>query len=147
MPPVRAILVDDSRSFVQATMALLADRPGLRLCGHSLLSSQAVTLATVHRADLVLLDLSMPGLNGIEVTRLLKALPDPPRVVIVSLHDTPAYHRAAKEAGADGFIGKGSLAILLPPLLEVLFPRRTPVPPDSSISRTSSLSDCPSSTP
>lgn len=124
VPPIRTILVDDSLFFLQAAMAFLQSRPGLQVCGHTLFSHQAVPLAILHNADLVLLDLSMPGATGIEIARALKQLPKPPKVVIVSFHDTPAHRDAALAAGADGFVGKSSFAVALLPLLNELFPSR-----------------------
>lgn len=147
MPPLRVILVDDSLFFLQAAVAFLGGRPGLRLCGHTLLSSQAVTLAALHQAELVLLDLSMPGLTGIEATRLLKELPNPPKVVIVSLHDTPAYREAARAVGADGYVCKSSFAVSLLPLLEKLFPDRTPLGSAPKAPRPISTPDCAFPTP
>lgn len=127
MPPLRVILIDDSLFFLQAAVAFLQSRPGLQLCGHTLFSSQAAPLATLHRADLVLLDLSMPGTTGIAVTRGLKGMAAPPKVVIVSLHDTPDYREAALRAGADGFVAKANFAVSLLPLLDSLFPDRAPI--------------------
>ena len=66
----------------------------------------AVALAAELRPDVVLLDLAMPLLNGIEVTRQICALPDSPRVLVLSAYDDQDYVRAALEAGASGYFTK-----------------------------------------
>src|SRR5438105_3576362 len=72
--------------------------------------------------DLVLMDLAMPGMNGLETTRQIKARPAAPRVVIMTLYDVAEYRAAARDATADGFIAKSSIRSQLLPLLASLFP-------------------------
>lgn len=131
MEPIRVIVVDDSLFFLQAAIAFVSRQPGLKLCGHTLQGVQAPLLAAQQRAHVVIMDLSMPGLNGIEVTSLLKQQPQAPKVVIVSLHDSPAYRDAAKRAGADAFIPKAHFATLLLSTLERLFPGGTGLAPET----------------
>lgn len=125
MEPIRVIVVDDSLFFLQAAIAFVGRQPELKLCGHTLQGEQAPILAAQHRAQAVIMDLSMPTLNGMEVTSLLKKLPQAPKVVIVSLHDSADYRDAAKRAGADAFIPKANFATALMPTLERLFPEST----------------------
>jgi DNA-binding NarL/FixJ family response regulator len=72
--------------------------------------------------DLVLMDMVMPGMNGIEATRRIKALKQPPRVVILSLHDNSEYRTAASAMGSDGYISKAEFTERLVPFLRTLFP-------------------------
>lgn len=72
--------------------------------------------------DLVLMDLSMPVLGGLEATRRIKEISPAPRVVILTLHDNQEYRRSAYESGADGFVSKSGLTAALPALVEALFP-------------------------
>jgi DNA-binding NarL/FixJ family response regulator len=58
--------------------------------------------------DLVLMDLHLPHLNGAEVTRFLKILQNPPKVVIVSVEDSPAARELSKSSGADAFVAKAA---------------------------------------
>jgi DNA-binding NarL/FixJ family response regulator len=58
------------------------------------------------KPDVLLLDLSLPGINGFDTTRKVKAFNEPPKVIIVSLHSNGAYRAMAREVGADGFISK-----------------------------------------
>ncbi len=70
--------------------------------------------------DLVLLDLSLPKRSGGDLLLAIRALPNPPRVLIVTMHDDPALRDELKRRGADGFIGKGvSMALLAQIIAEV----------------------------
>jgi DNA-binding NarL/FixJ family response regulator len=77
---------------------------------------------TALRPDLVLMDLAMPGMGGLEATRRLKAEPDAPRVIMLSLHEHPMYRTAALDAGANGFVPKSKLGTALLPMIHSLFP-------------------------
>lgn len=67
------------------------------------------------------MDISMPGMNGLEATREIKRLSNPPHVIMLTVFDDPEYRRASTAAGADGFISKTELAIEAPIALERLF--------------------------
>ena len=71
--------------------------------------------------DLLVLDLSMQGLSGLDVARRLRGLPQSPRIVMVSLYDEPEFRSAARHAGVEEFIDKVALAAGFEPLLERLF--------------------------
>ena len=73
------------------------------------------------RPDLVLADVQMPGMDGLEATRRIKTQPGAPRVIVFTIHDTGCYRDAAKGAGADLFIPKGKLGVLLAPAILSLF--------------------------
>jgi CheY-like chemotaxis protein len=74
--------------------------------------------------DLVLMDVAMPHLNGFEATRLIKAQPHAPRLVIVTSSDLPHYRTAAQTAGADSFISKADFGTLLLPLIDTVLAER-----------------------
>ncbi|MCP4516579.1 MAG: response regulator transcription factor, partial [Delftia sp.] len=71
--------------------------------------------------DLVLMDLAMPGMSGLEATRQIKARPSGPRVIILTLYDSPEYRAAAQELGADGFVIKSEFFDQLQPAIHTLF--------------------------
>ena len=73
------------------------------------------------KPDLVLMDLSMPEMNGLDATRAIKAHADGPRVIILTLHDNPEYRAAAADVRADGFVTKTELDLQLLPLIHELF--------------------------
>lgn len=106
----RILLVDDHPAYLERARELLVQYEGVEVVGIALSGEEALALATDLRPDLVLLDFQMPGLNGIETARRLKALDPTWSVVIVTAHDDDAYRTAAREAGADGWISKTSIA-------------------------------------
>ena len=124
MNPIRTLIVDDSSEFLRHAGAFIMDLPGVDLVGWAYLGREALDLVGTLEVDLLLLDVSLPGMDGLEVTRLVKTMPNPPRVILVTLHDDPAYSTAASEAGADGYIPKRNLVAELPGLIESLFPRQ-----------------------
>ncbi len=137
MPPIRILLVDDSVHFLGAARSFLSGRPGLKIVDDVVSGSDALIQAGPMWADLILLDLNMVGLNGLEVAKRLKALPTPPKVIIITFHDTPEYREAALAAGADGFVSKVEFSQALLPVISALFPghesldRSDPIIPSS----------------
>jgi CheY-like chemotaxis protein len=81
----------------------------------------ALALATSCAFDLVVLDLSMDGLNGLEVAKRLRLREPVPKIVMVSLYDEPDFRLAAARAGVAEFVSKVTLAAELEPLLERMF--------------------------
>lgn len=80
---------------------------------------EAVRLARELHPDLVLMDIAMPHLDGLEATRRIKAERPETKVIIVTVHDEKAYRKAAAESGADAFLLKKALiAELLPTIRE-----------------------------
>jgi DNA-binding NarL/FixJ family response regulator len=120
MAPIRVLLVDDSPLFLDSTMRVLAVDARLEIVDRVLSGVAALACASQVAYDLVLVDVAMPGMNGLEVARRLKALPHPPRVVLLSLDDTAEYRDAAA-ACADGFLEKSQAATALLPLIHSLF--------------------------
>lgn len=106
MQPIRVLLVDDSEAFLDSAADLLARDPRVMVVGRARNGSDGVRLARELVPDLVLMDLVMPVMNGLAATRLIKAWPDSPRVVIVTMHEEAEYRRSAQEASADGFVCK-----------------------------------------
>lgn len=123
MKPIRILLVDDSREFVASAAAFLTRDPRVNIAGSASNGQEAVALAGSLAPDLVLIDLSMPVMDGIAATKLLKGLNPVPRVVIVSLHDVEGVRREALGAGADGFIAKNEFAREATAVIDSLFAR------------------------
>jgi DNA-binding NarL/FixJ family response regulator len=120
--------VDDNAEFLDAATRFLSDRPRIEIVGKIFSGRDAVNRTPMLKPDLVLLDLMMPEMNGLEATRLLKQLPDPPTIIVVSMYDDQSFRMAAQGAGADGFLPKRLLSKQLVPLLEKLIPG-TPTAP------------------
>jgi DNA-binding NarL/FixJ family response regulator len=105
---IRVLLADD-QELVRAGFALLLDvEDDLRVAGQATDGAQAVSMAIAHRPDVVLMDIRMPVLDGIEATRRITADPAlaSTRVLILTTYDTESYVFAALQAGASGFLLK-----------------------------------------
>ncbi len=117
MAKYRILLVDDSPDFLDALAAFLAPEPELQVVGRSLTGPDAVAQVEVLKPDVVLMDLDMPEMDGLQATRLIKVRPGAPRVIIVTLHDNAEYRAQALAARADGFVVKSELVSELLPLI------------------------------
>jgi DNA-binding NarL/FixJ family response regulator len=118
---VRVLLVDDHPVFSTIIAAELAPLRQLTVVGYAQSGREALEQVRRLQPDLMLLDITLPDMNGLEVARQVKAQPCPVVVVLISLHDTHAY-RSASTSVADGFVAKGALDTHLLPLIAELFP-------------------------
>lgn len=130
--PVRILLVDDSPHFIESARRFLADELGVNVIGSALSGAEALQQVANLKPDLVLMDVAMPGMDGLEATQKIKAISEPPLVIILTLYDTSKYREAAKLAGADGFIPKADFGEKLLPLIYTLAPRPSRPEPASS---------------
>ncbi len=117
---IRVLLVDDNEAFRASAGRFLSRQACCDLVGTASSGEEALARVGSIHPDLVLLDVAMPGLNGLEVTRRLKQSGDPARVVMVTIHDEADYRIAAHEAGADGFIVKTDFTLQVISLLRDL---------------------------
>ena len=120
MSKIRVLLVDDSPEFLKLATQFLATVQEIDPVGVALTGQDALVLAVGLQPDLILMDLVMPEMNGLDATRQIKAMPDPPIVIVLTGHDTSEYRRAAATAGADGFMYKPELFTDLLPLMRRL---------------------------
>lgn len=105
--PVSILLADDHIVVRQGLRSLLEGQPDLQVIGEASDGLQAVQLVNKLRPQVVVLDLMMPGLNGLEVTRQVQ---EQTRVVILSMHASEAYVLQALQNGAYGYVLKDSTA-------------------------------------
>ena len=106
--PLRVLVADD-QDLVRTGLAMILDaQPGIEVVAQAADGRQAVELARRHRPDVCLLDIRMPELNGIEVTRILAGpdVADPLAVVVITTFDLDEYVHEALRAGARGFLLK-----------------------------------------
>jgi DNA-binding NarL/FixJ family response regulator len=120
MPPLRILLVDDSLAFLESATRFLAIDRELKIVGRVLSGEDALEQVPQLCPDLVLMDMSMPGINGLEATRQIKARPSAPYVVVLTLNDGSEYRTAALAVGADGFVTKSEIGTALLPLIHSL---------------------------
>jgi DNA-binding NarL/FixJ family response regulator len=105
---LRVLLADDHPVFLGGLRALLESTPGIEVVGQAVTGDQAVTLAAHCLPDVVVMDIQMPGLNGIDATRRIVARSPHIGVLILTMFDDDESVFAAMRAGARGYLLKGS---------------------------------------
>jgi len=118
---VRVLMVDDNEQFLMSAGRYLRGRPSCELVGTATSGEEAMVRVPSLRPDLVLVDIAMSGMSGIQLAQALKALSAAPRVVILTMYDDAAHRAAAEAAGADGFLGKEDFGENLLPLVAAMF--------------------------
>ena len=110
--PIRVLLVDDQTLMRTAFRVILDLTDDIAVVGEAGEGQAAVRLAESLRPDVVLMDIRMPRMDGVEATRHIRSLPDgdAPRVLILTTFDLDEYVYAALQAGASGFLLKDALA-------------------------------------
>lgn len=110
MDKIRILLADDHTILRNGIRALLEDEPGMTVVGEAEDGRSAVTLACQLEPDVVVMDIAMPLLNGLEATRQIKRQCPRVRVLILTMHDNEEYIRQVLEAGAMGYVLKDAAA-------------------------------------
>ncbi len=114
---LRAVVVDDSPAFLRSLCSFLREHEQVQIVGAAESALDAFPLVEQSRPDVVLIDLQMPGMNGLEATALLRSRHPNTRVIMVTMHDTPELRQASLEGGAHGFVSKSRLSQDLPDVL------------------------------
>jgi DNA-binding NarL/FixJ family response regulator len=105
---VRVLLVDDDPLLRSGLKLMLAPEESVEVVAEASDGDEVLAAVDRHRPDVVLMDVRMPRLDGIAATRLLRAQPDPPPVIVLTTFDADEYVVRALEAGAAGFLLKDS---------------------------------------
>jgi two-component system, NarL family, response regulator NreC len=108
MPKTRILLADDHAVVRQGFKMLLGAQPDMEIVGEAANGREAVESAETLRPDIVVMDVAMPELNGIEATRRLAASAPHTRVIALSMHKDSVYVREILRAGARGYLLKDS---------------------------------------
>ena len=118
---MRVLIADDNVLVRRGIAKLLSGDKDLELCGEASNSRETLQKADGLMPDLILLDISMPGMNGLETTQLLRQKHPALKILIISQHDVNQLLPRSLEAGADGCIDKARIATDLLPTLKTLF--------------------------
>ena len=117
----RILIVDDHEIVRSGLRRLVERQSGWEVCGEAVNGKEAIDKALALNPDLVLMDISMPVMNGIEATRQIRRLSPVTKIVIVSLRDDESITEEAKNAGADAYVVKACASeILLETIAAVL---------------------------
>lgn len=105
---MRVLLADDHAIVRRGLRSLIEAEPGAHVVGEAGDGFEAVRLAEDTKPDVIVLDIAMPKLNGIDVAGRVRALDDPPKVIILSMHADESYILRALAAGAQAYLLKDS---------------------------------------
>jgi DNA-binding NarL/FixJ family response regulator len=117
----KVLIVDDDIRFRRFVKELFSSEKALHIIGEVEDGQEAILKAKEFKPDLVLMDISMPGMNGLDATRLLKAIMPELVVIILTIHDLEEYKVAATASGAYDYILKKSLMEDLIPAIRRAF--------------------------
>ena len=123
--PIRVVIIDDQAPFRDAARLVVELADGFDVVAEADSGEAGVAAVAEHLPDLVLVDLAMPGIDGMETTRRIRALPHPARIVLMlSTYDPDEHRDRALAAGAYDFVAKGEFT---PELLEQVWNAATAV--------------------
>lgn len=125
MDTLRIFIADDHEVARKGIRALIETHPGWEVCGEAGDGREAVKAATRLKPDLVLLDIGMPSLNGLDATRQILAESPDTCVLVLTMHDSEQVVREVLAAGARGFLLKSDAGRDLVSAIEALQARRT----------------------
>jgi PAS domain S-box-containing protein len=107
---MRVLVVDDHEVVRRGVISLLSGHPNCEVCGQAVDGRDAIDKARELKPDVVIMDVSMPTLNGLEATRILRSVLPSCEVIVLSQHDSPEMARQAFRAGARGYVIKASVS-------------------------------------
>ncbi len=108
---VRVLIVDDQEPFRSAARMVVEMADGFEVAGEAESGEGGVELAAQLEPDLVLMDVYLPGIDGLEATRQITAVDGAPRVLVMSTHESEEFAEAALAAGAIAFVPKSQFGM------------------------------------
>jgi len=104
--PIGVLVVDDQDPFRRAMAAVVEATDGFVVVGAVATGEESITAVSELHPGLVLMDVNLPGIDGIEATRQIRGLPDPPYVILLSTYDEDEFDQA--DCGASSYVSKAS---------------------------------------
>ena len=105
-PSIRVLLIDDYEPYRKRVSVLFEERPGFQIVGEAIDGPEGVRKAAELKPDLVIVDIALPKLNGIEVTRQIRSVSPDSHVVFLTGNNSPEVAREALDAGANAYVVK-----------------------------------------
>ena len=109
MNVVRVLLVDDQAAYRRAMISVVEETPGFVAVGEASSGEECLLVAALVSPDLVLMDVNLPGIDGVEAARRLRAVESPPVVLLLSTYDDDAGVQFIAESGAAAYVTKSAL--------------------------------------
>jgi DNA-binding NarL/FixJ family response regulator len=117
----RILLVDDNERFLDLSRDFLeSECKGVEVIGMAGSGREALGLLAETQPDLLIIDLAMPDMSGLELTEEVRSMLPGVPIIILTLFDSPRHRQAAIDAGADAFVPKTEMDILLPSTIDGL---------------------------
>lgn len=120
MRTLRILLADDHEMLRRGLRAILVEHPGWEVCGEAVDGRQAVELAQKLRPDVIVMDMAMPELNGLEATRQIRRVLPKAEILVLTFDESEALVRAVLAAGARGYVLKNDVSRVLVQAVESL---------------------------
>jgi PAS domain S-box-containing protein len=108
--PLSILIADDHEVIRRALRSLLLSRPEWSVCAEAADGTEAVQMTRAHKPDVVLMDISMPEMNGVEATRIIRRESPETAVLIISQNDPAVTQQQSKDVGAAGYVAKADLS-------------------------------------
>jgi PAS domain S-box-containing protein len=135
MSQAKILLVDDDARVRRVISSMLSRHPGWEICGEAADGQESINQAHATHPDVVLMDVSMPGMNGLDATRILRREIPQMEIILVSQNDPGIVSRQAAEVGARAYCSKSDLGRNLLPIIERTLEDRHNHQPDPSSRR------------
>ena len=106
--PIKVIICDDHDIMREGLVMLLEDESGIDIVGLATNGQEAIDMVNTLKPDIVLMDITMEGMNGLEATRQIISNNDDTNIIILTMHEDKAFFLEALQAGANGYFLKGA---------------------------------------
>ena len=113
MAPMRILIVDDHELIRRGLRHILDERPNWEICGEAVNGQEAIRLAAEFRPDVIVMDIAMPIMNGLEATEHLNRNGCKAKIVILTMFDIQNMVARARQIGAHGYVAKSEAALRL----------------------------------
>lgn len=133
MASIRVLIADDHAVLRAGLRMLIGAQPDMAVVGEAADGAEAVQKALETRPDIALMDITMPGSGGIKAIERIRQECPKTRVLVLTMHDVPAYLRSALAAGASGYVVKSAADSELLSAIRAVHRGRTAVDPDLAV--------------
>jgi two-component system response regulator NreC len=123
--PLRILVADDHETVRKGVCSILESRKSIEICGEAANGQDAIEKASELNPDLIILDVTMPGLDGFAAARQIRTfLPEVP-ILMLSMHEGPSLASEAQRSGAQGFVSKSDAGDVLLKAVEIVLRGKT----------------------